>query len=355
MIQVDMFEVQLGASVLLQFKSPEGRVVRVLADDGHRMPTGDVHLKLTSAFEAFGCNERRIDLLIGTHYDADHLDGFVPIIKDRKILVGEAWLPPVANDTERHAFDESLSDRHLLPNQFYSVAGRQVLLRYLNAKRHVCESLKPVVGEGKEESGSANELNEENVLWLAPLLFGKHRDEAIKSLRSRHEAYSHADDEPCLPPDRRDFLRAIDWNDSWKSWLAYRQWPFDDDPDKAINFLKAAPEGSIEAYNSAQIRKSAACDAINAVSLAEVVEALRERKVPMVCQMIPDGTPRRFVWRSLSPTLGRFEGGTQLSAHGPEITLLGPSESLVRKHWNRLPIGTYAAVAMLSHWTCPLN
>jgi hypothetical protein len=33
-IQVDMFEVQLGAGLLLQFRRPDGRLIRVLADAG---------------------------------------------------------------------------------------------------------------------------------------------------------------------------------------------------------------------------------------------------------------------------------------------------------------------------------
>jgi beta-lactamase superfamily II metal-dependent hydrolase len=143
MIQVDMFEVQLGASLLLHFTAAEGETVRVLADAGQGPPVSDVHQKLMNAFMTFGDGEQRIDLLVGTHYDADHLDGLIPIIKDTTIAITESWLPPIANDSEQHAFDEPLTNRHFLPNQFYSLSGREVLRRYLDAKRRVCEQLRP--------------------------------------------------------------------------------------------------------------------------------------------------------------------------------------------------------------------
>ena len=100
-IQIDMFEVQLGAGLLVQFRTCD-QVVRVLADAGVHAsgyPKDHVHRKLTDAFESFDASaSRRIDLIVGTHYDADHLDGLVPIIEDPTIEIGEAWLPPVAND-----------------------------------------------------------------------------------------------------------------------------------------------------------------------------------------------------------------------------------------------------------------
>ena len=37
--------------------------------------------------------------------------------------------------------------------------------------------------------------------------------------------------------------------------------------------------------------------------------------------------------------------GEQLATDGPEFRLLGPSDGLVRKHWDRLPIGHYMALA----------
>jgi beta-lactamase superfamily II metal-dependent hydrolase len=97
-IQIDMFEVQLGAGLLMQFDAPDG-VVRVLADAGvHASGYAKDHVKkkLPAAFTAMGDARLRIDLVIGTHYDADHLDGLPPIISDSTYEIGEVWLPPVS-------------------------------------------------------------------------------------------------------------------------------------------------------------------------------------------------------------------------------------------------------------------
>jgi hypothetical protein len=62
---------------------------------------------------------RRIDLIIATHYDADHLDGLVPIILDDTIDIGQVWLPPVADDT--------LDERHGRPHRPEDLLGERML------------------------------------------------------------------------------------------------------------------------------------------------------------------------------------------------------------------------------------
>jgi hypothetical protein len=47
-IQVDMFEVQLGAAVLLQMEDTAGALVRVLADGGIRIASPELFSKLQS-------------------------------------------------------------------------------------------------------------------------------------------------------------------------------------------------------------------------------------------------------------------------------------------------------------------
>jgi beta-lactamase superfamily II metal-dependent hydrolase len=339
MIQVDMFEVQLGASILLQFKTENGDTVRVLADAGQGVPHAtDVHPKLTEAFASFGNDERRIDLLIGTHYDADHLDGLIPIIKDKTIAITEAWLPPIANDSERHAFDTPLAHGDLFPHQLYSSSDRQVLRRYLETKRRICEQLSP--GEkdfGQEDGESLMDYDR------ATHLFTGYRNEALRELRFGVESqrYTHADDSQFDPTEIRN-LWELFGEGRWPPTLL-RDLFFHSDVDlNTADFVRPVRQGSPAAHNLAGIRKSAACDAINAISLAKVVEVLRARQIPVACHVISDGEPRHFVWRSTSR---RFEEGGRLAAQGPKIALLGPSERLVRKHWNRLPIGTYAALA----------
>jgi hypothetical protein len=337
-----MFEVQLGASLLLQFTAGDGQTVRVLADAGQGPPyAADVHPKLADAFSTFGGGERRIDLLIGTHYDADHLDGLVPIIEDKSIDITEAWLPPIANDSENHAFDEPLAAGHLLPNQLNSHSRRQILSRYLQAKKRVCEQLTPGATEFPPGDEPGESFLEDHRLDHAKQMFTRYRDDAIRELRfgTEDQRYSHADDNQFYPTDLRN-LWELSWDIRWHPRF-YRDFYNDTDLTRE-NIVRSVNPGTTASHNLAGIRKSAACDAINAISLAKIVAVLRARQIPIACHVVSDGEPRRFVWRSAS---GRFEGGAKLSAQGPEIVLLGPSESLVKKHWNRLPIGTYAALA----------
>src|SRR5687768_14698015 len=104
-IQVDVFAVGLGAAILSQFRNENGTVVSVLADGG--VGPGDykadnVFKRLPEAWQSFKAEAQpnRIDLMIGTHYDGDHLKGLIPIAKDDSIQIGEVWLPPIKDDED---------------------------------------------------------------------------------------------------------------------------------------------------------------------------------------------------------------------------------------------------------------
>ncbi len=86
-IQVDMFAVGLGSSVLTQFALKNGGNVTVLADGGmgKGYAADTVKTKLSEALGSFAGERLRIDLVVGTHYDEDHLKGLVPIIQDESI------------------------------------------------------------------------------------------------------------------------------------------------------------------------------------------------------------------------------------------------------------------------------
>ena len=349
MIQVDMFEVQLGASLFLQFQAADTGTVRVLADGGQGPPVSNIHEKLPDAMESFGDGQRRIDLLIGTHYDADHLDGLIPIINDPSIAITEAWLPPVANDVEPHAVDEALGDHHFLPHQFYAPDGHRVLTRYLDAKVQICQVLGPADVERVVEPRRIMSADQGELERLKGT-FTEYRDEAMRELRSdaEDEAFTHADENAFDPASPRELLQHVDWF-FWsrydRRWRYHERFAQSDLATLSTGVLRAVRQHSVPARNLAGIRKSAASDAINAISLARITNCLRARQIPIRCQMINDGTPRRFVWRTGAR---RFEGGSRLSEQGPTITLLGPSERLVRKHWDRLPVGVYAEVAFYS-------
>lgn len=134
MIQVDLFQVGLGASLLIQFETEQGHV-RVLADAGvqHGRDPAECWPRIADAMRSFGDNRARIDLMIGTHYDADHLEGLVPVIEDETIEIGEAWLPPVADDTQVGALGTLPADEQFLAFKF-AKPGDEALLDYLREK-----------------------------------------------------------------------------------------------------------------------------------------------------------------------------------------------------------------------------
>lgn len=353
-IQVDMFEVQLGAALLLQFKTNAGKAVRVLADAGVSA-TGyqpdHVHRKLAGAFSAFDEKAQRLDLIIGTHYDADHLEGLIPIIEDKRIDIGEAWMPPVANDTEAHAWEESIQDRHLLGHQLAGAEGNRVLDAYCRAKADVCEELRDLERMADEYESRTRTVDpvpypsSERPLEDRVKYFGNHIEDANDTLGvSEH---THADEDieappPTIPNWERVLRPYIPdllfvglqpyWSNSRRREFLRHVWSENRTVAKA------------HARSIAYIRRAAAKDAINATSLYKVVCALKARKIPTSYQLIADGRPRRFVWKAHHK---QFVPGTNLSSDGPELMLLGPSESLVKKHWNKLPVGDYLAMVTL--------
>ena len=91
-IEIEMFEVGLGSSIYVRLRHPDGNV-RILADGGieRGLPEDRVLRNLMSVLTKES-EERRIELVIGTHYDEDHLRGLIPIVQS-DIQISEAWLP----------------------------------------------------------------------------------------------------------------------------------------------------------------------------------------------------------------------------------------------------------------------
>jgi hypothetical protein len=341
-IQVDMFEVQLGAALLLQFQTPDGSV-RVLADAGVKAggyPVDHVHRKLPEAFESFGDPARRIDLMVGTHYDEDHLVGLVPIAADESISIGEAWLPPVCDDTEDPVPSRALTSDDLLVTRLAGPDRADRLADYLQAKNQLCvqaarveraadavrpdrpRAIRPVL-DLRAPRGASPATD-----WAA--VFRAHADDAAITLGDRVPDQTHADvlyecaaDSVPLTPRRAGSADVPPATDRW--------------PER---WAEEPPRAGADARDLAIIRRATARDAINAIALAEVVTALVARGIPIRCPIIPDGRPSRFAWSSARR---RFLPTTGTSTSGLGLTLLGPSAGLVAKHWHRLPVGEYVA------------
>lgn len=331
MIQVDMFEVGLGSALCLQFKTASG-TVRVLADAGVDRGFNQDHVKapLEAAIAGFAEGLKRIDLIIGTHYDADHLKGLVPIINDVSIAIGEAWLPPVANDVRKRAGVKP-RDQDLLALQFANPEiGDTVLIEYLRAH---AANIQYIRGRTKEliEQGSLELLRESRFAsaWLTHS--AEVTDEALLDLEGFFEQVERETEEIVGEPAGHvdQDLDTLERDISYESLARFRR-------------MQHFPYGEPKDVSAALelIVKSSAKKAITAKWLAAVVNALTARRIAIRCAIIEDGEPRRFIWNAAER---RFEPNAQTPSAGPILTLLGPSKSLVNKQWEKLPLGDYLA------------
>ncbi|MCU0266189.1 MAG: hypothetical protein MUC45_08760 [Actinomycetia bacterium] len=365
-IQVDMFEVQLGAGLLLQFDTPDGPV-RVLADAGVKAggyPPDHVHRKLPGAFDAFDAFDasvadgagRRLDLVIGTHYDEDHLIGLVPVIADESLAIGEAWLPPVADDSRPPPPDRPLGGDDLLVTALAGPDRAARLTAHLRAKHEVCQLAAQVerAADAVRPDRPRSVRPDQRLLAGTPRsggdvtawrrVFEAHAEDAAVTLGPLLADASHAggpDEAHDLPGPAARRSRTTAW--AGGSDALARAWA---DPSRA----------SADATDLATIRRAAARDAINALALAEVVAALADRGIAIRCPTIPDGMPQQYRWR---PGERRFAPSGGRASHGLSLTLLGPSEGLVRRHWTRLPVGDYVTrareAAIPIQWITPSN
>lgn len=348
-----MFAVELGASILMQFETETGRVA-VLADAGEARH--DVNARLPEAFETFEDGERfHIELMIGTHYDSDHLAGLVAIINDDNVTIGEAWLPPVANDAEpRHG--RLVEDANLLALQFANPDGQAVLERYLNYKAGICDQLASAERRGDQYRAIERSVRLDPEITLRPFdlrrpadsiaryeaNFLAHIEDANHSLGI--DGDNHADEQYAALGD--DAVERL-------NQLRPRMAPFAAPDTRLSTELSALTEKwavnpsrvPIETATLALVRKAHAKDAITASHLSKVVEALKARGVNIRCATIPDGKPQRFYWDAKAK---RFTPTKRPDASGPEILLLGPSDGLVNKLRDQIPTGTYAFMAKLS-------
>lgn len=353
-IQIDMYEVQLGASLLLYFEDNAGKPIQILADAGITVKKDKGYLQdhvYKKIRQTLGQGRICLDLIIGTHYDEDHLYGLIPVIDDDTINVTEAWLPPVANDTEVVLSGERVLSKHLLVRQFEGEDGREKLREYLKAKQTACEELRSLeiaADEFREDTFARNyapsRQDKKSFIWngstdTAVSYFEAHRREAMATL---------SEEDPDSDTDGF-FTTHIDnpWEvNPLQGWHPFFRPFLDLDHESRQNFFdkkwRANPaRAKMDAIRLAYLRKSSAKDAITATHLAAVVAALKKRKIPIICHMIEDGKPIRFVWDRSEM---RFIAGKKLTSDGPTATLLGPSQGLVKKLRDKLPVGDYLSI-----------
>ncbi len=354
-IQVDMFAVELGLSVLLQFKS-EDDTISVLADAGSKKY--DVNEKLKNVIEAGTDGKLRIDLMIGTHYDSDHLNGLVDIICNPDIEIGKAWMPPVANDVRPHFPTSELQNEAMLGIQFAGEGGDRILDEYLRYKEQICLSAREVehwYDESNRIDGSSDISETERKPDIPPKrredesgdgewdrLFQAHLEEAYRTLGV--EKAGHADLDIRIPNELDEEIEMMFRRARFS--IIKKNGQLHVDYQRIFSIYINGIDHRVGRKLFSHIRVSAAKDAINAKSLAKVVEALKKKKIKTCYKMIEDGQPLKFFWdandRRFTPAQ-KSETVQKSKANEPSFTLLGPSRGLVNKHWQILPTGTYSA------------
>jgi hypothetical protein len=344
-IQLDMFEVQLGAAILIQARVA-GQAVSILADGGigaSGYSADHVRRQLPAAMDAFEPGRRRIDLVIGTHYDRDHLDGLVPVIDDGTFEIGEAWMPPILDDQDPPPRGRAIEDGDYLGNR---LSGGERLARYVDQKLRQCQELEFAHEEVMNHAEDMESTMRQREPDESSIERQVHQDapwvrEAMRRLDwHRRESKVILDDAGARPGDpvaapgesNRSISRSARGSSYRRGWGTRR--PFLTQMFDRIHVNGVKP-GAGAAASLAYLRFGTASDAINAVALDAVVGALRRRGIPTSYKIIDPGTPRSFTWDPIRHIFDRGDSPLR-------ITLLGPSETLVRKHATRLPIGRYA-------------
>lgn len=400
LIQIDMFEVQLGAALMMQFRVEDQdgreRIVRVIADAGDYRPNGKnpidvLNRKLRDAgggpsdvWTSFSSAPPRIELIIGTHYDADHLAGLVPIIDHHAWTIDEIWLPPVRSDDNADGGDGSLV------RQLLAASNGEVLAQYLNVRRSRIEHVREIQNEIYEHVIEPERLVQEFGEAIGPAAAyrdsGFRFDEALaradrilELAREREQSGtdehfvalhhgngvadehtgSHGDEEHDGDALDRFFAHlqayAFDPRSPRRPFYGWNEMPTSYQ-QRRWRTLQAA---RLDMLTLETIVKSTASEAITATSLDAVVQAVRRRPpaspIRVCSEAIDAGQPRYFQW-----TGDRFEEQEDASNDtGLGFHLMGPSRGLIERLHDKLPVGALmwlrAADPLASDTVTPSN
>jgi hypothetical protein len=327
---------------------------------------GTVRGRLPTALDSFLQDApRRLDLIVGTHYDGDHLKGLLPIVQDESIEIGDVWLPPLKNDTQeilgpleaedflaQQFFDDETAVFHYLWDKARHVEELQTWERevfdLVRIGRHEgaeddFDRLKDLPNYGPEGlstattsqlRGSLGEASTDERIDLFREFFEAHEADAAARTGTglMHEIVSY----DSRYADPLDIVTAFEnrWDGFWPLEFRY--------PEPWERLCRTFPERSrVLPAVLANIRKSVANGAITATHLAKLAEALRNRRQPIFprCRFVPTGRPSRFVW---SPSKVKFVRCDKGGESELVLTLLGPSERLIEKHRDKLPVRQFA-------------
>lgn len=345
-IEIEMFEVGLGSSIYLKLSHSDGDV-RILADGGveHGVDADHVLDKLGPVLAREG-GERRIDLVVGTHYDEDHLRGLSPVLKSG-IVIGEVWLPPVVDDTAALVADARTRDEDLLGFKFGRDPG--AALRYVGAK------LEAIARLAELEAALGGERGEAVRTIPSEGLESRDRGALLSHLRAhllpRGEACGceHVDVADVDSDASASGLAGVPGYDPLMlapGWLYGFDDPFDfGDLLAMATRRRGTPRADVAMMSLRYVRAGAAKDAINALALDDVIQAALSAGASVRYRTIDRGRPQHFRWDAPST---RFVPGWSRTPDEPALSLLGPSGGLARRHANRLSVVDAGMLALVS-------
>ena len=341
-IKITMYSVGLGAAMLLEFRRSD-RTVTVLADGGDAGAGVRVAEEVTDALGPIGGAAgpaRPLDLVIGTHYDEDHLDGLTELVgRGVTIPVREIWLPPVADDTLSGSGPTDVTGRapkddDTLAVRFAADGELEAYDAYLRDKAATLDQLDKFeqIFELRSETdepdaGSSRDL--------------RGRDEALGLTRFRRVRGAAR---RRLAVSGVEHLSGGDVLETGALAMHARYvWDLSHPDVPPIELMRFAARGPVERplleIAVASIRNAVCTDAINAGALIRLVEALQARPEIRRRQIwCEDGQPIEFGFDGAS---GRFDRSS-VRGPGPRLTLLGPTERLVVERRDLLPVGTLA-------------
>jgi len=89
--EINMVNVKDGDAIILMIEKEERKALIVI-DGGYKKYYGNIKRRLEEVLPRFG---NKIDLLVCTHYDNDHLSGVENIIEDYHSIIQEIWIHKV--------------------------------------------------------------------------------------------------------------------------------------------------------------------------------------------------------------------------------------------------------------------
>jgi len=339
MIKIDMFQVQLGAAILLQFESDDGDPIIILADagvHGGNFPHNHVLKKLRHALGKTAADPIKINLLIGTHYDKDHLNRMKAIIDEPNISIDEAWMPPVADDTENPSSDQLFSDSDLLTLKFAGDFDRQEMFHaYRKRKREEIYTIR--------EASSRLQIKARNfdaMMSISRLDDNEQIDEIDELDRNSNLNWREMNDDAFFEDEVRrcDVVLGTDLCDHSEGEIS--------------------PEFEVELEESLMREPVFDLNAERQIAIAnhEFKSDDQSAFPELLSRIVLDtnfGT-KRLAHLRRSAAKGAVNAKAKIvatkrgKANGFEMILLGPSEGLINKHWTKLPIERQISLALFT-------